>query len=359
MRIKRVNSQACLTIYMVDSLTVSRLHSVPFKLLAALIVIGCLLNYRSWLGAFYANGGRIHFLKAISEPSFQDISTPIYRVETDNAQLSQALELLERAQQLEYSSVVTYTMVQVYNFRGEWERTIQLLTEMYENPMIARRELLVSIMSTALINSGREAEVEVIWQSSPEARLSTLLLYDQAHELLREGRVEEAQETVRRADAIFTEPHGRKIPVYQALCINLRDGSHRVDAVYWCQRLTEANDRAGSYLLLGRAYLAVREYANAVKTLEVSVDKGGGSAAWNYLGNAYEELGRWDQAVEAYRESIRLDPDYIYARLNLADLYAYLDMPFEALVEYEALRGNYSQEILDQRIEQLDIGQER
>ena len=42
---------------------------------------------------------------------------------------------------------------------------------------------------------------------------------------------------------------------------------------------------------------------------------------WNALGNAYYELGRFDEAIDAFRRATRLDPGYTSAWKNLASVY--------------------------------------
>ena len=46
------------------------------------------------------------------------------------------------------------------------------------------------------------------------------------------------------------------------------------------------------------------------------------SAPWYNLGNAYEVLGRHREAIEAYREALRLKPDLAGAWNNLGVAYA-------------------------------------
>jgi cytochrome c-type biogenesis protein CcmH/NrfG len=43
--------------------------------------------------------------------------------------------------------------------------------------------------------------------------------------------------------------------------------------------------------------------------------------AWYYLGFAYEEFSRYQQAVEAYREALRLKPDFSSARYAIGRVY--------------------------------------
>jgi tetratricopeptide (TPR) repeat protein len=56
------------------------------------------------------------------------------------------------------------------------------------------------------------------------------------------------------------------------------------------------------------------------------------------LGTAYVRLGRNQEAVEAYKEAIRLKPDYADAHYNLGIFYLLLNDKGSALEEYKILK---------------------
>ena len=60
--------------------------------------------------------------------------------------------------------------------------------------------------------------------------------------------------------------------------------------------------------------------------------------AWYTLGLAYANLGRWGEAIEAYREALRLKPDYTLAWHNLGLAYAVSGKRSAALEAVEELR---------------------
>ena len=71
---------------------------------------------------------------------------------------------------------------------------------------------------------------------------------------------------------------------------------------------------------VGNAYLKSREFADAQKSLLEAAAKGDDSLAQKSLfnlGNAYYEGLLFEEAVEAYRESLRIDPGDIDAKYNL------------------------------------------
>jgi cytochrome c-type biogenesis protein CcmH/NrfG len=57
--------------------------------------------------------------------------------------------------------------------------------------------------------------------------------------------------------------------------------------------------------------------------------------AWFYLGFAYGELGRLNDAIEAYRQALRIDPEYAFAWYNIGTAYSKLGRHNDTI---EALR---------------------
>jgi tetratricopeptide (TPR) repeat protein len=57
--------------------------------------------------------------------------------------------------------------------------------------------------------------------------------------------------------------------------------------------------------------------------------------AYTYIGDAYSNFSRWQEAVAAYREAVRLKPAYAYAHHRLAQALSNALQPTEALAEHE------------------------
>jgi len=63
------------------------------------------------------------------------------------------------------------------------------------------------------------------------------------------------------------------------------------------------------------------------------------AGAWGVLAIAYNELNRYNDAIEAYRQALRIDPEYTAAWYNLGTVYAHLNRYNDAIEAYrQALR---------------------
>ena len=73
------------------------------------------------------------------------------------------------------------------------------------------------------------------------------------------------------------------------------------------------------YFMLGSSYLNVEEYNNAIDIYERAINDGyeDNPYIWNDYGVALGRIGRKEEAKEAYRKALELDPDYELARNNL------------------------------------------
>ena len=104
-----------------------------------------------------------------------------------------------------------------------------------------------------------------------------------------------------------------------------------------CRRWTQAEP--GNYIawyLLGVAYGNLGRYREAVEAyreaLRLEPDD---ASAWFKLGFAYKKLGRYREAIEAYREALRLKPEYAQVWFNLGYAYEKLGRYREAIEAYQ------------------------
>jgi tetratricopeptide (TPR) repeat protein len=101
---------------------------------------------------------------------------------------------------------------------------------------------------------------------------------------------------------------------YAQACVRGKDHRQAVEALETARRLD--TDHILTNLLLGECYLALGETAKAVVFLERGLTHGHGDdswpmnldtirrSGWGLLGQAYERLGDWRRAMEAYQKAI-------------------------------------------------------
>jgi cytochrome c-type biogenesis protein CcmH/NrfG len=100
------------------------------------------------------------------------------------------------------------------------------------------------------------------------------------------------------------------------------------------------NDNAVAYNNLGNACLEFGRYQDAVESLKQALKiKPGFVNAYLGLGMAYVNLGKYQDAIEAYQQVIKIRPDLMEAYLNLGAVYRNVGRWQEAIETYrEALR---------------------
>jgi hypothetical protein len=114
----------------------------------------------------------------------------------------------------------------------------------------------------------------------------------------------------------------------------------------WCLRWTKAEPgNAVAWAFLGCAYgelgqnrEAIEAYREALR-LKPDID-----IVWNNLGVCYKKMGRYQEAIEAFREALRLRPDDDKAWANLAVTYALSGNRNAALEALKELRRYDPQE---------------
>jgi Flp pilus assembly protein TadD len=107
------------------------------------------------------------------------------------------------------------------------------------------------------------------------------------------------------------------------------------------KRWTEAQPgEPAAWYSLGVAYFELGRYQEAVEAYKEALRlKPDDAAAWNNLGNAYSDLGRYQEAIQAYKEALRLEPDNAVPWKNLGVVYRQLGRHEEAVnAEKEAIR---------------------
>lgn len=86
-----------------------------------------------------------------------------------------------------------------------------------------------------------------------------------------------------------------------------------------------------AYNNMGRVYYKTGDYQKAINYYLRAIKAFPNYATYHSnLGFAYEAVNRWDNAIEAYRESIRINTEYTIPYLRLGNIYYDLRMKKEA-----------------------------
>ena len=110
-----------------------------------------------------------------------------------------------------------------------------------------------------------------------------------------------------------------------------------------CQKWTKAEpENADAWFSLGLAYSDLGRYDDAIaanrEALRINSED---TAAWNNLGSTYNNLGRPDDAIAAYREAVRINPEHASAWYGLGIAYIELGRYDDAIAaNREAVRIN-------------------
>jgi len=109
----------------------------------------------------------------------------------------------------------------------------------------------------------------------------------------------------------------------------------------WSQKWTKSEPKnTDAWNYLGVAYLGLKRYNDAIEACRQSLRFNPDYAStWNNLGVAYDGLKRHDDAIEAYRQSLRINPEYARSWNNLGSIYSDLKRYNDAVEAYrQALR---------------------
>ena len=107
----------------------------------------------------------------------------------------------------------------------------------------------------------------------------------------------------------------------------------------WCRRWTQAEpDNGDAWNGLGVVYRRLGRYQEAIAAYREALRLEPDAHVWDNLGNAYADLDRYQEAIEAYREALRLKPDFAEAWNNLGVAYALSGNRSAALEAVKELR---------------------
>jgi tetratricopeptide (TPR) repeat protein len=111
-------------------------------------------------------------------------------------------------------------------------------------------------------------------------------------------------------------------PAWYMGAILFNQGEYGKSIPHFRDALLRNPDNLQTLDVLSRAYMATRNYENAIISLGHLTEIGGAtSETWAQLGFAYKQLSRDREAIEALRKALELDPHSMDALSSLALLY--------------------------------------
>lgn len=121
----------------------------------------------------------------------------------------------------------------------------------------------------------------------------------------------------RRAGAFYGElEYAKALPLYQAVT----------------RRFPSA---AGAWISVGHCFRELGRHEEALEAYgQAASVKPAHSDAHTWLGSTYSDLGRYEEAIEAYQQAIRIDPDPSVAYEWMGETYSKLGLHQEAIAAY-------------------------
>jgi tetratricopeptide (TPR) repeat protein len=108
-------------------------------------------------------------------------------------------------------------------------------------------------------------------------------------------------------------------------------------ALTYFQKAKEKNPQdSNAWFYVGYCYGKLGRYQDAIESYKQSIGIKPDDAEAHYnLGNAYGNLGHYQDAVKSYMQAIRISPDYVLAHYNLGIAYGNLGRLQEAIESYK------------------------
>jgi tetratricopeptide (TPR) repeat protein len=114
----------------------------------------------------------------------------------------------------------------------------------------------------------------------------------------------------------------------------------------WCRKWTKSEpEDTEAWFCLGLVYSELKRYNDAIdayrQVIRIDPINPGMHMIWYYLGIAYNNLNRFNDAVDAFRQAIRINPEYAPAWSSLGFTYGDLNRFNDAIEAYrQAVRIN-------------------
>ncbi len=154
-----------------------------------------------------------------------------------------------------------------------------------------------------------------------EMRKRAVALFEQAYECQMRGELDHAVELYRMSISLYPTAEAHTFLGWTYSHMGRLD-----DAIEECRKAIATDPTLGNpYNDIGAYLLELERPAEAVRWLRKALEAPRYDAchfAYTNLGRAYEKLGRWEEARQAYEDALREEPGYAAARRGRARLIA-------------------------------------
>ena len=192
--------------------------------------------------------------------------------------------------------------------------------------------------AVALIHQGRATEAVRLLEENQADLASQVLLREW---YIGEGEMDRAMPLVQRlADGHGSEAHVSR-SIYALAGGELQTAVRECEnALAFVPALATAHNHLGRALHnMGRTEQALQAFRNATQ------QQADYPQAWQNLGHAMRAIGQMDDAVKAYRQALSLAPGYRAARLNLGVTLSLMEDPEAALACFESVLAQEPQHV--------------
>lgn len=186
------------------------------------------------------------------------------------------------------------------------------------------------IQTTVAISGGSSggglfnAEAELVGITTFYLKDSQSLNFALPVEWIGEVAGKKIRERPRSEASVAPVPGAKPQEVWGDRAVALEKARDLTGMLAHCRRWTQAEpNNEWAWFSLGVAYRNLERYREAIEAYREALRlKPDFATAWNNLGFAYQKMGRSREEIEAYQEALRLKPDFAGAWYNLAGAYA-------------------------------------
>lgn len=132
------------------------------------------------------------------------------------------------------------------------------------------------------------------------------------------------------------------VSLFMAVVVMFSGAAHARNAVWgspvtlWEDAVLKSPNKARPHHNLGLAYQEYGRFDDAINEYRTAISlKSDHEVAHHNLGYIYDEQGRLEEALREYTAALTIKPDYVEAHINIANVYMKLGMVDEAIRHYQ------------------------